>query len=82
MLKGKQLPDEGMNLFWGVGRGASIPPVCVMINYKGRADSDEVDFAIVGKGITYDTGGLNIKMQLMEMMYQDKGGSCAVLGAL
>jgi len=69
MIKGKELVDHGMNLFWNVGRGARIPPVCVMIHYKGNPDSEDVDFAIVGKGITYDTGGLNIKMQLMEMMY-------------
>jgi leucyl aminopeptidase len=82
MLKGKELPEHGMNLFWNVGKGAACLPVCVMVNYKGRDDTDEVDFAIVGKGVTYDTGGLNIKLQMMEMMYQDKGGSCAVLGAL
>lgn len=82
MLKGEELPKNGMNLFWNVGKGAACLPICVMINYKGRDDTDEVDFAIVGKGVTYDTGGLNIKLQMMEMMYQDKGGSCAVLGAL
>jgi len=53
-----------------------------MIHYQGNKDSADVDFAIVGKGVTYDTGGLNIKMAMMEAMYIDKGGSCAVLGAL
>lgn len=38
--------------------------------------------ALVGKGITFDTGGLNIKTQMMELMYGDKGGACAVIGAL
>jgi len=39
--------------------------------------------AFVGKGITFDTGGLNIKgTGNMEDMYGDKGGTCAVLGAL
>jgi leucyl aminopeptidase len=39
--------------------------------------------AFVGKGITYDTGGLNIKATgFMEDMHGDKGGACAVLGAL
>jgi len=32
--------------------------------------------------VTYDTGGLQVKVALMELMYGDKGGSCAVLGAL
>jgi leucyl aminopeptidase len=39
--------------------------------------------AFIGKGITFDTGGLNIKgTGFMEDMYGDKGGACAVLGAL
>lgn len=76
-----ELQSLGMNLFYGVGRGADCPPCCVVIKYMGNPDSDEVDFGVVGKGITYDTGGLNIKMALMELMYGDKGGACAVLGA-
>lgn len=52
------------------------------IHYAGNPDSDEVDLAIVGKGVTYDTGGLNIKLALIEKMHGDKGGSTAVLGAL
>jgi len=71
-----------MNLIWNVGKGAADPPHCVMIHYQGRPDDDTVDFAIVGKGVTFDTGGHNIKMQMMDLMYMDKGGACAVLGAL
>lgn len=52
-------------------------------HYQGNPDGDDVDIAFVGKGITYDTGGLNIKgTGAMEKMYIDKGGACAVLGAL
>jgi leucyl aminopeptidase len=83
VLEGEQLVKEGMNLFWNVGKGAMSPPRCVMIHYVGRPEeADVVDLALVGKGVTYDTGGLNIKMAMMEAMYGDKGGSCAVLGAL
>ena len=71
-----------MNLFHNVGKGAADKPIGVFIHYQGNTDSNEVDFAIVGKGVTYDTGGLNIKVAMMELMYGDKGGSCAVLGAL
>ena len=38
--------------------------------------------AIIGKGVTYDTGGLDIKTAMMARMYGDKGGACAVIGAL
>lgn len=73
-----------MNLFWNVGKGATLEdqPRCVIVHYKHPDASDEVDIAMVGKGVTYDTGGLNIKVAMMELMYGDKGGACAVIGAL
>ena len=72
-----------MNLFYNVGKGATSEPRCIVVNYRGNPDSDEVDIAFVGKGLTFDTGGLNLKPTgHMEDMYQDKGGACAVLGAL
>lgn len=72
-----------MNLFYNVGKGATIPPRCVMVHYQGDPSRDDVDISFIGKGITYDTGGLNIKgTGWMEFMYGDKGGSTAVLGAL
>jgi leucyl aminopeptidase len=82
VIKGDELVANGMNLFHNVGRGAVSQPRGVFIHYVGRPEDDQVDLALVGKGITYDTGGLNIKMALMEKMYGDKGGSTAVLGAL
>ena len=49
----------------------------------GNPDSDEIETALIGKGVTFDTGGLNLKPTgFMETMYGDKGGSCAVIGAL
>lgn len=71
-----------MNLHYAVGRAAESPPRAIFIHYAGRPDDEEVDLAFVGKGITYDTGGLNIKLALMDKMHGDKGGSTAVLGAL
>ena len=62
MIRGQELVENGMNLFWNVGKGAACEPVCVIIHYQGRPDSTDVDFGIVGKGVTYDTGGLNIKL--------------------
>jgi len=69
-------------MFHAVGRAAVSPPRAIFIHYQGRPSDNEVDLALVGKGITYDTGGLNIKMSLMHKMHGDKGGSTAVLGAL
>ena len=68
-IRGKELADLGMNLFWNVGKGAACDPICVIIHYQGRPENPEIDFGVVGKGVTYDTGGLNIKTIMMEMMY-------------
>lgn len=70
-----------MNCHYEVGKGAESPPRYIAVNYKGSS-VDEVDLALVGKGLTFDTGGLNIKKSSMEEMYLDKTGACAVLGAL
>jgi leucyl aminopeptidase len=72
-----------MNLFYNVGKAATSEPRCVTVLYKGNPESDEVDIAFVGKGLTYDTGGLNLKPTgAIEDMYYDKAGACAVMGAL
>jgi len=80
-----KLQEQGMMLFYNVGKGADAhaQPRCVIVHYKGNPDSKEVETAFIGKGVTYDTGGLNLKPTgSMELMYGDKGGSCAVIGAL
>jgi len=84
VLDAQQLQDLGMNLFYNVGKAATSPPRCVMVHYEGNPDAPEdIEVALVGKGVTYDTGGLNLKPTgSMEEMYGDKGGSCAVIGAL
>jgi len=71
-----------MGLYHAVGRGATSEPRCVIVHYQGDPSSSET-IALVGKGLTYDTGGLNLKPTgSMETMYGDKNGACAVLGAL
>jgi len=55
-----------------------------MVHYEGNPDDAEtIDCALVGKGLTFDTGGLNLKpTRFIEDMHLDKGGACAVMGAL
>jgi len=66
-----------------VGKGALSEPRCVIVDYRGNPESDQVDVALVGKGLTFDTGGLNLKpTRAIEDMHLDKGGACAVMGAL
>ena len=70
-------------MIWNVGKGATSKPQVVMVHYQGDKSRDEVDLALVGKGVTFDTGGLNIKgTGNMEDMYGDKGGAAAVIGSM
>lgn len=81
ILQGKELLDHRMNLLYAVGKGSVNPPALVNLVYKGNPTSEEFH-SLIGKGITFDCGGLNIKPTgYMETMYMDKAGSCAVLAA-
>jgi len=83
VIKGDELVFEWMHLFHSVGKGASSPPWYVAVEYIGNPESKEIEFAIVGKGLTFDTGGLNLKpTNFIEDMYLDKSGACVTLGAL
>ena len=70
-----------MNCHYEVGKGAESPPRYIAVTYLGNQTS-QIDLALVGKCLTFDTGGLNIKKSTMEEMYLDKTGACAVLGTL
>jgi leucyl aminopeptidase len=82
MLDVKALEKEKMGLLLAVGQGALSPPALIVIEYVGDLQSKD-SVAIVGKGITYDTGGLSIKTaQGMETMKTDMAGAAAVLAAV
>ncbi|KAE8883449.1 hypothetical protein PF005_g74 [Phytophthora fragariae] len=82
VLQQEDLEKEGMNMFLSVGQAAVCPPRLVILEYRGNPDSDE-KVALVGKGITFDTGGLNLKHTGgIEDMHTDMCGSAAVLGAV
>lgn len=78
----KDLEKEGYNLIYNVGKAALSPPKIVFINYYGAGKSNSVDYAIVGKGLTFDTGGLNIKTSNMESMFYDKQGACNTISIM
>jgi leucyl aminopeptidase len=75
----KRLQSEGMGLHYGVGQGSATPPRLVHIRYRPPGGKKPVAF--VGKGITFDTGGLDIKPSSgMRLMKKDMGGSASVFG--
>ncbi len=77
----KKLQLEGMNLILATGRGSDTPPRMVHLKYRPKKKSAKKPIAFVGKGITFDTGGLDIKpSSAMRLMKKDMGGSAAVLG--
>lgn len=82
VLGKKELEKEKAGLILAVNRGASHDPALVLLSYQGNPKSKDVT-AVVGKGVTYDTGGLNLKPTgSMETMKADMAGAAAVLGLL
>jgi leucyl aminopeptidase len=77
----KRLIKEKMGLHLAVGAGSPNAPCLVHLSYRPKKKSKQKPVAFVGKGITFDTGGLDIKPSSgMRLMKKDMGGSAAVLG--
>ncbi len=73
---------EGMGSFLSVAQGSAQPPKFIVMTYKGDPSSKEI-LALVGKGITFDTGGISIKpADRMEEMKYDMSGGAGVIGAM
>lgn len=71
-----------MEAFLAVARGSEIEPRLIVMRYMGNPQSDEI-LGYVGKGLTYDAGGLSIKQtSSMVTMKGDMGGAAAVIGAM
>jgi leucyl aminopeptidase len=82
VLERDQMLKAGMGALLGVAQGSQQPPKLIILNYKGR-DTDEIDMALVGKGITFDSGGISIKpSEGMADMKGDMAGGAAVMAAL
>ncbi|MGH9473247.1 MAG: leucyl aminopeptidase [Terriglobales bacterium] len=71
-----------MGAFLSVAQGSAEPPVMIVLQYRGGGAANR-KLALVGKGITFDTGGISIKpADGMEKMKYDMAGGAAVLGAM
>lgn len=83
-LVGEQLNDAGWTGIYNVGRGSERPPVLLELDYNPTGnESAPVAAALVGKGITFDSGGYSIKSsEGMLDMKCDMGGAATVTGAL
>jgi leucyl aminopeptidase len=77
------LKKAGMNAMLAVAGEAAAAPKLVAIEYHGAPSRKGWDAAIVGKGVTFDSGGISIKpASKMDEMKFDKSGACAVIGTL
>ena len=82
ILEREQCEKLGMGAYLGVAQASDLPPKFIHITYKPSGKAKR-KLAIIGKGLTFDSGGLNLKGggSGIEMMKIDMGGAAAVLGA-
>ncbi|OGO43591.1 MAG: leucyl aminopeptidase, partial [Chloroflexi bacterium RBG_16_60_22] len=78
----ERMAKLGMGGLLGVAQGSQQPPQFIILSYRG-ADSDTVDIALVGKGITFDSGGISIKpSEGMAEMKGDMAGGASVMATM
>ena len=82
VLRENAIARAGLSGLLAVNRGSTIPPRWVELTYEPESET-RVTVALVGKGITFDSGGLSIKTsEGMSWMKADMGGAAAIVGAL
>jgi len=79
-----KIQELKMEAFWAVAKGSAEPPALIVMTYEPeRAQLDSPVIGLVGKGITFDTGGISIKpADGMEKMKYDMAGAAAMIGAM
>jgi leucyl aminopeptidase len=84
VLDQDRMRQLGMGALLGVAQGSAEPPALIVIRYKPvNAPTSKDHLGLVGKGVTFDTGGISIKpSEGMEKMRYDMAGGAAVLGAM
>lgn len=80
VMEKEEMKKEGLNVLLGVSRGSDYPPKLMFLEYKGSAGKLK---AFVGKGITFDSGGYNLKpTHYIEDMKSDMAGAAAVMAVI
>ncbi len=82
ILEKSEMEELGMGALLAVNQGSEEPPKMIVLKYQGKDEWTDV-IGLVGKGITFDTGGYSIKTKAgIVGMKPDMGGAAAVLGAM
>ena len=83
ILGPKEIQDLKMGAFWGVAQGSDIPAKMIVLRYMPSDAPEAPVIGLVGKGITFDTGGISIKpAENMHEMKTDMAGGAAMLGVM
>ena len=83
VLERHHMEELGMGAFLGVARGSDQPPKLIVLQYSGDPDNPSNNLGLIGKGITFDTGGISLKPAGgMEDMKGDMAGGASVIGAM
>lgn len=80
-ILGKDYIKANMGAFWSVAKGSKQKPYLIELSHFGAADKNEAPIVLVGKGITFDSGGISLKPGLnMDEMKFDMCGAASVIG--
>ncbi|SDE23578.1 leucyl aminopeptidase [Paenibacillus sp. UNCCL117] len=83
VLEEEGIREQGMGGLAAVGRGSVLPPRMIAVRYDGAPEKPDEVLGLVGKGITFDTGGISLKKpEGMEEMISDMGGAAVLLGLI
>lgn len=83
VLEESHMRQLGMGALLGVAQGSDNPPALIVLRYEPSSGAGKDHLALVGKGVTFDTGGVSIKpADGMEKMKYDMGGGASVFGAM
>ena len=80
---GDKIRQLKMGAFWGVAQGSDEPPALIVLRYDPEGAVKDVHLGLVGKGVTFDTGGISIKpADGMEKMKYDMAGAATMIGVM
>ena len=83
VLDRAQMEALGMGALLGVAQGSAEPPALIVVRYRPVQQASGIHLGLVGKGVTFDTGGISIKpADGMEKMKYDMAGGATMLGAM
>src|SRR5947199_6073279 len=78
-----KIKELKMGAFWGVAQGSDEPPALIVMRYEPAGAPEKPVLGLIGKGITFDTGGISIKpADGMEKMKYDMAGGATMIGAM